>query len=230
MAKKATYRRRRFDSGQHRRILAVAAVFGLLAFVPVAVRLCDLMVAQNALYSGLALRNQSRTTPVTANRGRIYDRNMNVLAYSESVQVLYLDPMELKHSRADLDAISQFLAQLLELKASWVRQQAGDLSMRYKRIASNLDDTTSDAVRSYINENKISGIHLEPGSHRVYPMGTLAAQVLGFTNASNTGSEGLEAAYNSFLEGSAGSVITSASPNSNPFFVPPMVKAWQQAA
>ena len=81
----------RFDSGQHRRILAVAAVFGLVAFVPVALRLYDLMVVQNSSYSDLALRNQTRSTAVTAHRGTIYDRNMQMLAYSETVQELFPD-------------------------------------------------------------------------------------------------------------------------------------------
>ena len=50
---------------------------------------------------------------------------------------------------------------------------------------------------------------MEPTSVRVYPQGTLAAQVIGFTNASNDGTEGIEASYNSFLAGSAGKVITT---------------------
>ena len=209
MARKKYYERRRFDSGQHRRILAVTALLGVLAFLPVAVRLGSLMVGQHDLYSMLALRNQTRTTSVTAHRGTIYDRNMNVLALSESVQTLYLDPRELKQSKADLDAISRWLAQRLELDEDWIKKQALDTSMRYKRIADRLDEQTATSIRAYINENKILGIHLEPSSQRTYPYGTLAAQVIGFTNASNQGSEGVEAAYNSFLEGTAGSVVTT---------------------
>ena len=209
MARKKHYERRRFDSGQHRRILAVTAVLGLLAFVPVAVRLGNLMVAQHDLYALLALRNQTRTTSVTAHRGTIYDRNMNVLAVSESVQTLYLDPRELKQSKADLDSISAWLAQMLGLDAGWIKKQALDTSMRYKRIADRLDEQTATTIRAYINDRKISGIHLEPSSRRVYPYGTLAAQVIGFTNASNQGSEGVEAAYNSFLEGDPGQVVTT---------------------
>ena len=66
-----------------------------------------------------------------------------------------------------------------------------------------------ESIRDYINEKGISGIHLEPTSRRVYPYETLAAQVVGFTNASNEGCEGVEAAYNSFLAGSTGRVITT---------------------
>ena len=209
MKKSKRYQRIRLDSGQHRRIRIVAAVLGILAFVPVALRLYDLMVLQYDYYAQKALRNQTRTTAVTADRGVIYDRNMNVLAASRSVETVYLDPHELKQSKADLAAISRDLGELLELDPEWIRQQAGDLKLRYKQIAARISQETAAKIRSYINENEISGIHLEPSSQRYYPYGTLAAQVIGFTNASNTGSEGIEAAYNSFLEGTAGRVITT---------------------
>ena len=207
--RKKEYTRLRADSGQHRRILGAAAVLGILAFVPVAFRLYDLMVNNFEYYADLALRNQTRTTAVTADRGTIYDRNMNILACSQSVENIYLDPHELKQSKADMDAVSQNLARILELDPEWILKQSKDITMRYKQIAARVDEKTAAQVRSYINENNISGIHIEPSSQRYYPYGTLASQVIGFTNASNTGSEGIEAAYNSFLEGSAGKVITT---------------------
>ncbi len=201
--------RLRLDSGRYKRILAVAAFLGIVSFVPVAIRLYDLMVVKYDLYADLALRNQSRTTKVTANRGTIYDRNLNILAVSQGVETVYLDPHELKQAKEDIEEISRTLAQLLDLDAEWIAKQAMDRTMRYKQIAAGVERETADAIRAYINEQHISGIHLEPGTKRVYPYGSLAAQVIGFTNASNTGSEGVEAAYNSFLEGDTGKVITT---------------------
>ena len=197
------------DSGQHRRILCTAAILGLVAFVPVSVRLYDLMVTQYDFYAQLALRNQTRTTNVTANRGAIYDRNMNILACSVSVETVYLDPHELKQSKVDIPQMAEALGQILDLDPAWIQQQAVDISMRYKQIAARIHEETAAKIRDYINANHISGIHLEPSSQRTYPYGTLAAQVIGFTNASNTGSEGVEAAYNRYLEGTAGKVITT---------------------
>ena len=203
------YERVRADSGHHRRILAVMALLGIAAFVPVALRLHRLMVVDYEYYSGLALRNQTRSTTVTAHRGTIYDRNMNILACSESVENVYLDPHELKQSKADIPALSQKLGELLERDPQWIQQQASDTAKRYKQVAASVPLETAAAIREYINSSQISGIHLEPGSKRTYPMETLAAQVIGFTNASNTGSEGIEAAYNSYLSGTAGKVITT---------------------
>ncbi len=207
--KKQTYQRVRGDSGQHRRILLVGAILGILAFLPVAVRLYDLMVTNYGYYAKLALRNQTRTTGVTAERGVLYDRNMNILATSVSVENVYLDPHELKQSKADLQAVSRTLGEILSLEPDWIYEQAKDLTKRYKQIAARIDGDTANQIRQYINTEQISGIHLEPNTQRYYPYGTLASQVIGFANTSNTGAEGIEASYNSFLEGSAGRVITT---------------------
>ena len=207
--KKKEYLRLRGDSGQRRRIVGVAAILGILAFIPVALRLYDLMILQYDYYADLALRNQTRTTKVLTDRGVIYDRNMNVLAYSQTVETIYLDPHELKQSKADVKDISGFLGSLLDLDPQWIEKQAQDTTKRYKQIAASVDETKAGAIRTYINENDISGIHLEPGTKRSYPYGTMASQVLGFTNLSNQGSEGIEAKYDDYLSGSSGLVITT---------------------
>ena len=207
--RKKQYSRLRSDTGHHHRILAVMAVLGVLAFVPVALRLYRLMVTQYDYYASLALRNQTRTTGVSADRGDIFDRNMNILATNAGVETVYLNPRELKQAGEDVVEISQVLGALLEKDPSWIETQAGDMTMRYKRIAAGISPETAAEVRTYIHESDIAGIHLEPGSRRVYPYGTLAAQVIGFTNDSGTGSEGIEASYNSFLEGDQGKVVTS---------------------
>ena len=203
------YARVRMDSGQHRRIRTAALLLGILAFLPIGLRLYQLMVTEYDYYSRIALGNQTRSTQVTADRGTIYDRNMNILAASETVENVYLDPQELRQSRADLEDISQTLGQILDRDPAWILEQARDYSMRYKQIGARVDGETAGLIRDYINDNNLSGIHLEPNSRRVYPFGTLAAQVIGFTNNSNTGSEGIEAAYNSFLSGQSGKVVTT---------------------
>lgn len=203
------YDRLRMSSGQHRRILLAGLVLSLLAFVPIGIRLYELMILDFDYYANLALRNQTRTTTVTADRGDIYDRNMNVLASSVSVENVFLDPHELKQSKADIPAISEYLGQVLDKDPDWIREQAGDIKRRYKQIGTRIDEETAGKIRAYINENEISGIHLEPSSQRVYPFGPLAAQVVGFTNASNDGCEGVEAAYDRFLAGKTGRVITT---------------------
>ena len=203
------YDRLRLNSGQHRRILLVMLLLGLLAFVPVLCRLYGLMIRDYDYYAQLALRNQTRSTAVTALRGDIYDRNMNILATSSLVENVYLDPHELKQSKADIQELSRSLGEILGKEPEWIAEQAVDFKRRYKQIGTGVEETTAQQLRSYINENNISGIHLEPASKRTYPFGTLAAQVVGFTDAGGDGAEGVEASYNAYLTGSAGAVITT---------------------
>ena len=167
--RKKEYARLRSDTGQHHRIMAVMIALGMAAFVPVGLRLYQLMVTEYDYYSSLALRNQTRTTQVSADRGNIYDRNMNILAASVSVENVYLDPHELKQSKADLEDIAQVLGEILDKDPQWILEQAGDLKKRYKQIGSKVSEETAAEIRAYINEHDISGIHLEPNSERTYP-------------------------------------------------------------
>ena len=203
------YDRLRMNTGQHRRIYLVMFLLGVLAFLPVLWRLYDLMVRNYDRYAALALRNQTRTTPVTAERGEIYDRNMNILATNVPVENVYLDPHELKQSKADVEEISQVLGSILDKDPAWILEQAKDMKKRYKQVGSQVEEETAAKIREFINSRKISGIHLEPASRRSYPFGSLAAQVIGFTNDGGDGSEGVEASYNSYLTGKAGRVITT---------------------
>ncbi len=201
--------RLRISTGQHRRVLAAALVLGIAAFVPVGLRLYHLMIRDFDYYSAKALNNQTRGTAVTAHRGDILDRNMNVLATSTTVENVYLDPHELKQSKADISDISRALGEILDKDPAWIAEQAADTRKRYKQVGTKIDETAAGKIRDYINEKGIAGIHLEPTSQRVYPYASLAAQVIGFTNASNDGCEGVEAAYDGFLSGKTGRVVTT---------------------
>ena len=203
------YDRLRLSTGQHSRVMLAALLLGFAAFVPVGLRLYGLMIRDYEYYAGLALRNQTRTTSVMAQRGEIFDRNMELLATSVTVENVYLDPHELKQSKADIDDLSRTLGEILEKDPAWIAEQAGDIRKRYKQVGASVDEETAGEIRDYINTKNISGIHLEPASKRVYPQNSLAAQVIGFTNASGDGCEGVESAYDSYLSGRAGRVITT---------------------
>ena len=96
---------------------------------------------------------------------------------------------------------------LMDCRECKTRHRADNLIEDFD--GTNVAGWTNQQMTDYINEKEISGIHLEPNAKRFYPYGTLAAQVIGFTNASNEGAEGVEAAYNSFLSGASGRVITT---------------------
>ena len=207
--KQGRQERIRADRGMLSRTGVILILCGIVAFLPVVGMLTNLMVFRHDEYSEKALNNQTRTTTVTASRGNIYDRNMNVMAVSTSVENVFLDPKELHDNKVDLDLVANTLGEILSLDPTWIREQAADITMRYKMLATKQPDEVTSKIRDFIVENDIIGIHMEPDSKRTYPYSSLAAQVIGFTNSSNVGAEGIEAYYNNTLEGTAGKVITT---------------------
>lgn len=203
----------RMDTARNLRIRLGALILGTLAFFPIAARLLQLTVVDHGYYTAKALNNQTRSTAVLTERGMIYDRNMNVLAVSRPVEHVYLDPQELKQARVDLEKLSLFLGERLGKEPQWILEQAKDTRRRYKQVASGISTETADEIRGYILEKNISGVHLEPSVRRSYPFGDLASQVIGFTNLSGQGSEGIEAAYDAFLSGPMARVLTTKGSN-----------------
>ena len=179
-----------------------------LAFLAVGVRLFQLMILQHDYYESKAIDNQTRSVTVSADRGDIYDCNMNVLASSISVETVFLDPEAIARDEKDVDLIAMGLSKLLDVDEDFVREQAADTTKLYKVIKRKVPEELADQVREFITKNKLeTAVHLEADSQRTYPNSSLAAQVIGFTNAENKGAEGLEAGYDAQLQGNAGAVV-----------------------
>lgn len=197
------------DTSVRRSILVAMALLGVAAFLVLAGRLVKLMLVDHDYYEAKAISNQTRSTRVTASRGAVYDRNMELLAASSSVETIFLDPLQLRQNGVDLDLLAKNLAPILDISEDFIKEQAADTQMRYKVLKRRQGLEVCNQVRAFLNENDITGVYLEQDSLRYYPNGSVASQLLGFTNSDNVGSEGLEAYYNKTLQGTAGAVITT---------------------
>ena len=198
-----------------RRTLVLMVLCGIVAFVPLIGTLYHLMITEHDYYNEKAIKNQTRSTNLTATRGVIYDANMNVLASSSTVETVFIDPNEIAEQMKQpensnlLDQIARGLGEILDVEPSFVYEQAADKQYRYKVIKRKISEELADKVRAFISENSITGVYLETDLKRYYPNSSLAAQALGFVSSDNNGSEGLEAYYNEELSGTAGKVVTS---------------------
>ena len=198
-----------------RRTLVLMVLCGIVAFVPLIGTLYHLMITEHDYYNEKAIKNQTRSTNLTAARGVIYDANMNVLASSSTVETVFIDPNEIAEQMKKpensnlLDQIARGLGEILDVEPSFVYEQAADKQYRYKVIKRKISEELADEVRAFISENSITGVYLETDLKRYYPNSSLAAQALGFVSSDNNGSEGLEAYYNEELSGTAGKVVTS---------------------
>ena len=122
------------------RIWILLGFFGVALFLTLAGRLYKLMIVDHDYYEELAINNQTRYTKLTASRGEIYDRNMNILAGSTTVETVFIDPNEIAEEMKTpensdlLDRIAVGLSGILDVTEDFVRQQAADKAYRYKII------------------------------------------------------------------------------------------------
>ena len=199
------------------RSFVLMILMGVVMFVLLFFRLFDLQITRHEELQGKAVNQQTRRTVVTANRGTIYDAGGNILAISSSAETIILSPMEIDNAVNDTEdpvswtkeSLAAGLAEILGKDASAIRKRMDNVKSQYEVIQLRADEDTAAKVRSYVDENKIAGVHLVADTKRYYPYGSLAAQVIGFVGDENTGLYGLEAYYEKELEGQSGLVISS---------------------
>ena len=75
-----------------RRMLFLMILCGVVLFVPLIATLYQIMIVDHDFYEEKAISNQTRSTTLTASRGLVYDRNMNIMASSATVETIFLDP------------------------------------------------------------------------------------------------------------------------------------------
>ena len=199
------------------RSFVLMILMGVVMFVLLFFRLFDLQITRHEELQGKAVNQQTRRTVVTANRGTIYDAGGNILAISSSAETIILSPLEIDNAVNDTEdpvswtkeSLAAGLAEILGKDTSAIRKRMDNVKSQYEVIQLRADEDTAAKVRSYVDENKIAGVHLVADTKRYYPYGSLAAQVIGFVGDENTGLYGLEAYYEKELEGQSGLVISS---------------------
>lgn len=190
-----------------RRTLFLLIVCGIVAFLVIGVRLFQVQVLQHDFYEGLAVEQQMRETTITASRGTIYDRNMNILAMSASVSTIYISPAEIKMYEEDIDLIARTLSSILGVTYESVAEKAGDTKSWYKTISRKVEDDVADQIREFKVEYNIIGVKIEEDTKRYYPYGTLASHIIGYVGTDNYGLNGIELVYDGTLTGENGRVV-----------------------
>lgn len=196
----------------------------ILAFVGLIARTTYINATNGEQYTKIVLDQQeynSRLIPFK--RGDILDRNGTVIATSERVYNVILDAyvMLSKDDKTDRETIVQVkeaVAQCFDIDGAVIDEVIQERpSSRYVILAKKVSYTQAqefEALKKETYENEdgkkvkkypyISCIWLEDDYIRSYPYGTLASDVIGFTVSGNVGNAGIEASYNSILNGTDG--------------------------
>ena len=199
------------------RSFVLMLIMGVAMFVLLFFQLFDLQIIRHEELQSKAVNQQTRRTVVTASRGTIYDRTGNIMAISASAETIILSPLEIDRAVNDKDSpvswtkdsLAAGLAEILGSDASSIRKRMDNTESQYEVIKLRAEEETANAVRTYISENKIVGVHLVADAKRYYPYGSLASHVIGFVGDENTGLYGLEARYEQELEGQSGLVVSA---------------------
>jgi cell division protein FtsI (penicillin-binding protein 3) len=174
-------------------------VLGLFALgmVVLVARAVDLQVLKKDFLQGQGDARHLRVVSMPAHRGMITDRNGEPLAISTPVDSVWANPQELPLADARLAR----LARVLDLDPDELMRR---LASRGDREFVYIKRHVSPELAQQVKALDLPGIALEREYRRYYPMGEVAAHVVGFTNIDDRGQEGLELAYDEWLAGVPG--------------------------
>jgi cell division protein FtsI (penicillin-binding protein 3) len=193
-----------------RRIRATFAVF-LLAFGLSVAQLVNIQVLSAEEYAERGVRQRARTIELPATRGRIYDREGDVLATSITSATIYADPRSfvpserpdgrIVPSAGDANRVARALAPMLDLDAGWIEDRLRR-DAHFVYLARQVDLQLGEEIMAL----RLPGIGMLTEPRRVYPSGGLASQVIGFTGIDGDALQGLEARHDDLLRGTPGTL------------------------
>ncbi|MDC1026582.1 penicillin-binding protein 2 [Candidatus Thioglobus sp.] len=152
------------------------------------VRLFNLQVTKHDYYLEEALGNQMQNLPITPIRGDILDRNGKILATNEFSYILTITPEKVTNLNETLigleirdlityDDIKKFNKKLSRFK------KFHNIPLKF-----NLSESS---VASFLVENQLPGVEVEPYFHRVYPYGESSAHLIGYVSSMSKADKGI---------------------------------------
>lgn len=188
--------------------------FGLIGLAVVLTlfvgRIVQLQALDASAYAADANSLRMQTVRLAADRGAIVDANGVTLATSVDAYDITADPTQVQEH--DPTATAAALAAVIGADAARIEELLRTPKSRYVVIAQQVEPAVWDKVKaaqkalSDDNRDDLVGIYARPHSKRVYPAGSVAANLVGFVNAEDKGAGGIELALNEQLSGRDGKV------------------------
>jgi cell division protein FtsI (penicillin-binding protein 3) len=193
-----------------RRIRVTFGVF-IVVFGLAVGQLVQIQVLRAEEHAERGVRQRERSIELPASRGRIYDREGDVLATSVTSATIYADPRSFVPqvrpdgitvpAAGDVDRVARTLAPMLDLEVDFIEQRLRR-DAHFVYLARKVDLRLGEEIMAL----RLPGIGMLSEPKRVYPGGSLAAQVIGFTGIDGDALQGLEARYDDLLRGTPGTL------------------------
>lgn len=172
--------------------VTIVFIFFAALWILILSRAAFLQVVPNNRLSQLEKREFETTVTLQSRRGAILDRAGRELAVSMRSFSLFADPHLIERPRA----LSRQLAKALNQSPEFFYKILSQKSRRFVWIQRHMDDAAKETISNW----KVRGIGFIEESQRVYPSGSLLANVLGFVGKEGQGLEGLEARFDEKLQ------------------------------
>lgn len=171
-------------------LLLMAAFFALIA------RSFFLQVINNEFLQEKGDSRMRRDIEISASRGKIVDRNGDMLAVSTPMKTIWAIPGDARQMNGEQKR------QLSDLLSMTVRDLDGKLASEKTFVF--VKRQVSPEVAERIAALKLPGVHQEKEYRRYYPTGEMTAHIVGFTGVDDKGLEGVELAFQQSLFGRPG--------------------------
>lgn len=180
--------------------IKIVLIIVVVLFLVILGRIFYIQVFSYNKLNNLALALWQRNLPITADRGRILDRNGKVLATNITTTTLYVVPSQVTNKEDT--AIK--LADILDCDKNDILKHLNKKTSLEKvnPEGRQLDSKTADKINSL----NIDGLYLLKEAKRYYPYGDVLAHTLGYVGIDNQGLSGLELQYDDYLTGKDGSI------------------------
>lgn len=197
--------------------IAFAVFLGYLFY-----NLFRLQITSHEYYVKKTYDQITTSSALKAERGKIYDRDLNILATDETVWRIFISTKDIKKAEKNGfsncgSIIASGLSEILGLDYSTILYKITNTQRLDVTIKKTANREEYEKVLEFIIRNSLEElVFTEAQTSRYYPSGELAAHVLGFTGSDNTGLFGLEYYYNSTLCGTDGYYLYAKDANGNP--------------
>ena len=204
-----------------KRIIAVSLAF-LVFLGYLFSNLFVLQYVKHAHYVKKTYDQITTTSPLSAERGKIYDSSMQLLATDETSWRVFISTRDIKEAKKNgftdcPEVIARGLSEILSLDYDKLLYKITNTARLDVTVKRNVSREEYEAVLDFLIKNSLMElVFTEAQTERYYPNGTLAAHALGFTGSDGDGLFGLEYYYNDVLSGTDGYYLYAKDANGKP--------------